>query len=172
MAAYGRLRADTTLSLEAGGGLGLSGSDLAPALSTAARIRCLDMTGVFVSYDAVFTSTRSDALSVGLDVRPLMFARIFYNWEIGPRWLDLHGGLPSGSNWDSGFGISATLGMLARVWVSFWAAGLNCRSFGVTAPRSTRAWVCAGFTPMDGTQKERKRRTWCCSPWASSAAPW
>ena len=136
--AYGRLRADTTLSLEAACGIGVVGNEVRPAFSAGARIRALDMTGVFISYDAAFGSTRADALGVGVDLRPLMFARIFSNWEVGPRWLDLMVdsiGIELGvalrdlgATWNAGSGLGFVLGggvELPLVWSD--GTGLTAR---------------------------------------------
>lgn len=86
---YGRFRADTAISLEAGGGVGVVSSGARGAFDANVRMRYLDMTGIFVGFDSAPGSTRMDALSVGVDFRPLMLARIFSDWEHGPRWVDL-----------------------------------------------------------------------------------
>lgn len=86
---YGRLHADTTLSLEAGAGPLLSFTDTEPhvALATTFRARALDMTGAFLGYQHAIRD--NNAIVLGIDLRPLVFARIFSDLEHGPRWLDL-----------------------------------------------------------------------------------
>jgi hypothetical protein len=86
---YGRLRGDTALSVEAGGGLAIAPDGLRPNIEVTARARYLDMAGIFLSYDNAPGASRFDGLSLGIDLRPLMFARIFSDWEQGPRFLDL-----------------------------------------------------------------------------------
>jgi hypothetical protein len=118
---YGRLRSDTALSIEAGGGVGIvRGSDPRPALSGTLRARALEMAGLFIGYDATFGATRADAAVVGVDLRPLFFARVFSNWEAGPRWLDLMvdsigldlglGLTNPGATWGAGSGLAYVLG--------------------------------------------------------------
>ena len=94
---YGRLSADTVLSAEIGGGISIASNPvsptiaptIAPTVSTSLRVRALDSAGIFVFYQNAFGPTRNDALGLGLDLRPLMLARIFQDWERGPRTLDL-----------------------------------------------------------------------------------
>jgi hypothetical protein len=86
---YGRLRGDTALSIEAGGGLAIAPDGARPNIEVTARARYLDMAGVFLSYDNAPGATRFDGLSLGIDLRPAMFARIFSDLEHGPRFLDL-----------------------------------------------------------------------------------
>ncbi len=86
---YGRLRGDAALSLEAGGGVAFAPDGVRPAIGVTARARFLDMAGIFLTYDNAPGATRLDALSLGVDLRPAMFGRIFSDLEHGPRFLDL-----------------------------------------------------------------------------------
>jgi hypothetical protein len=89
---YGRLSADSVLSAEAGAGVTVTPSATtvaSPAASATVRFRALDSAGLFLFYQSSFTATRNDALGLGVDLRPLTLARIFQDWERGPRALDL-----------------------------------------------------------------------------------
>lgn len=86
---YGRLRGDTALSIEGSGGVAFAPDGVRPVFGGTLRARYLDMTGIFLAYDNAPGATRFDALSLGADIRPLMFARIFSDWERGPRFVDL-----------------------------------------------------------------------------------
>lgn len=85
---YGRFRGDLTLSVEGNGGYALAG-DGAAVVGGAVRARVLDMTGVVVGYDRALSAGRWDALWAGVDFRPAMLARWSYDYERGPRWVDL-----------------------------------------------------------------------------------
>jgi hypothetical protein len=86
---YGRLRADTAFSIEAGGGVALANGDARGAVVATARARYLDMMGPFVSYQYAFGTPRADAIALGLDFRPLFIARTLSDLEHGPRAWDL-----------------------------------------------------------------------------------
>lgn len=117
---YGRLRGDTALSIEAGGGVGFVPDGVRPNIEVTARARYLDMTGIFLAYDNAPGASRFDALSGGFDLRPLMFARIFSDWEHGPRFLDLMldsigvdfgiAWVRPGEVWNAGSGLSFLFG--------------------------------------------------------------
>ena len=116
---YGRLDGDTVFSLEAGGGV-VGGTTVAPGLAGTLRARHLDMAGAFLGYERASAPTRFDALSFGVDLRPLVFARIFSDWEHGPATLDLlvdsiglemgAAWLRPGDPWGSGSGLAWVLG--------------------------------------------------------------
>ena len=136
---YGRLRADTALSLEAGGGIATvsestgvgNGSQMLwrPMFVATARARYLDMSGLFLAYQVAFGGARYDALALGVDLRPLMMARIAQDWEQGPRWADLTldsiglelgvAWVRPGASWQSGSGLALVFGAgvdLPLVW--------------------------------------------------------
>jgi hypothetical protein len=86
---YGRLRADGTLSIEAGAGVLLDGRGARPWFDATARARYLDTAGLFVAYGIGVGGARYDALTLGVDLRPLMLARFFSDLERGPQTVDL-----------------------------------------------------------------------------------
>ncbi len=129
---YGRLSRDTVLSIEAGGGLGLSNGEPRGAFASTLRARALDTGGVFLSYQLAPGDPRHDAIALGLDLRMLTLARIFQDMERGPRTLDLfldsiglelgaawvRPGLP----WGRGSGIAWVLGTGAELPLA-WRSG-------------------------------------------------
>lgn len=122
---YGRLRADTVLSIEASGGLALTVTGPRGALLATARARALDTAGLFVSYGYAFGTTRYDALAAGVELRPMMLGRIFSDLEHGPHWLDLLidsigiemglAWLRPGESWRAGSGLGFVLGSGAEL---------------------------------------------------------
>ncbi len=86
---YGRFDGDLVLSAEVMGSLADTPSGLAGSASVAARARFMEMTGLGVGYDRAIASQRHDALWAAVDLRPAWLARLNYDWERGPRWLDL-----------------------------------------------------------------------------------
>lgn len=87
---YGRLERDLVLSGELlGGAAQVGGGEWAPAGEVTLRARYLDMAGVMLGYRRGFGESRDDALLLGVDLRPAFFARINYDFQRGPRWLDL-----------------------------------------------------------------------------------
>jgi hypothetical protein len=117
---YGRLTGDVVFSVEAGGGVALVNGAARGGFSAALRFRYLDMAGAFVRTDFAFGGARTDAISVGVDLRPLLFARVFSDWEHGPRWLDLMvdsigldmgvSWIDAGAPWRNGSGLAFLLG--------------------------------------------------------------
>lgn len=161
---YGRLSSDSVLSAEVGGGIAFASGTVAPALSASLRFRALDTGGVFVFYqNAIGTSAgaaRNDALGLGLDLRPLTLARIFQDWERGPRALDLF--LDSiglelgasvvniGANWGTQSGLAWVLGTGFEYplwWGSSTALTLRLSARWIHAHPSD-AWV-ASLAPSD-----------------------
>lgn len=86
---YGRLERDLVLSAEVLGGAAQSRGAWAPAGEVTLRARYLDMAGIALGYRRSFVEGRDDALLVAVELRPAFFARINFNFERGPRWLDL-----------------------------------------------------------------------------------
>lgn len=86
---WGRLRADAVFSLEAGGGVAVVADAARPVVSGVFRVRALDTAGLFAAYQYAFVGPRYDALALGVELRPLMLARIFSDAEHGPRWVNL-----------------------------------------------------------------------------------
>jgi hypothetical protein len=129
---YGRLANDTVLSAEVGGGLALSNGELRGAFAATLRARALDTGGLFVGYQIAPGAIRHDALSLGLDLRPLTLARIFQDWERGPRTLDLFidsiglelgaAWVRPGLAWGNGSGIAWVFGAGAEVPL-WWSSG-------------------------------------------------
>lgn len=87
---YGRLDKDLVLSAEVVGGT-VRGGDGAWRFGgdVTVRARYLQMLGVALGYLRAFGGGREDALWLGVDFRPSFFARVNYNMQQGPRWLDL-----------------------------------------------------------------------------------
>lgn len=87
---YGRFEKDLVLSAElvAGTVRGADGAWRAGGDLTL-RARYLQMLGVALGYLRALGGDRGDALWLGVDFRPAFFARINYNMQQGPRWLDL-----------------------------------------------------------------------------------
>lgn len=99
--AYGRLRGDLALSVEALGGAADTGA-WSGAASFAVRARALDMVGVALGYDRAAAGARFDHAFVAVDFRPAFFARLAFDLEHGPGWLDLFVdsiGLELGAAW-------------------------------------------------------------------------
>jgi hypothetical protein len=157
---YGRLSRDTTLSVEVGGGLGLSNGAPRGAFTTTLRARSLDTGGVFLAYQLAPGDRRHDALALGLDLRMLTLARIFQDMERGPRTLDLfldsiglelgaawvRPGLP----WGQGSGIAWVLGAGAEIPLAWRAGDAMCLRAGVRWVHSTGADALApSATPDD-----------------------
>lgn len=99
---YGRLERDLVLSAEVLGGVAQSGGAWSLAGDVTLRARYLDMAGVVLGYRRAFGSQRDDAVLVAVELRPAFFARINYNFQRGPRWLDLmldSIGIEIGAHW-------------------------------------------------------------------------
>lgn len=86
---YGRFDGDLVLSAELMGAWGDTPTGGAGAASAAVRARFMDMTGLALGYDRAISAQRHDALWLAVDFRPAWLARTNYDWEQGPRWLDL-----------------------------------------------------------------------------------
>jgi hypothetical protein len=86
---YDRFNGDLVLTLEANSGLLESPAGLRPYVSVAARTRYLGMIGLCLAYDRALSGPRTDALWLATDFRPFMAARINFDMQHGPRWLDL-----------------------------------------------------------------------------------
>lgn len=117
---YGRLERDLVLSAELSGGAAQPhGDDWAPAADLTLRARYLDMAGVALGFRRTFAARRDDALFVAVDLRPAFFARVNFDFQRGPRWLDLmldSIGLELGAAWvrpgeGRGEGVAALVGV-------------------------------------------------------------
>ena len=87
---YGRLERDVVLSAELSAGAAQAhGADWAPAADVTLRARYLDMAGVALGFRRTFAAQRDDALFLAVDLRPAFFARVNFDFQRGPRWLDL-----------------------------------------------------------------------------------
>jgi hypothetical protein len=86
---YDRFNGDLVLTLESNLGVLDSPQGLRPYASVAARARYLGMIGLALAYDRTLSGPRTDALWLATDFRPFMAARINFDMQHGPRWLDL-----------------------------------------------------------------------------------
>jgi hypothetical protein len=86
---YGRFDGDLVLSAELLGAYADTPTGGAGSASVAVRARYLDMAGAALGYDRALAADRHDAMWLAVDLRPAWFARMNYDWEQGPRWLDL-----------------------------------------------------------------------------------
>lgn len=87
---YGRLEKDLVLSAELMAGAAQTGrAPWAPAADITLRARYLDMAGLALSYRRAFADARDDALLLAVDLRPAFFARVNFDFQRGPRWVDL-----------------------------------------------------------------------------------
>ncbi|MFO0647497.1 MAG: hypothetical protein U0326_14750 [Polyangiales bacterium] len=86
---YGRFDGDLVLSAELMGAYADTPTGGSGTASAAIRARFMDMTGLALGYDRAIASARHDAVWLAVDLRPAWLARTNYDWEQGPRWLDL-----------------------------------------------------------------------------------
>lgn len=87
---YGRMSGDLVLSLDATAEAIYTGtSGLSAGAGVVARARFMDMMGIALGYDRSFAEPRWDALWLTTDLRPTYSARVNYDLQRGPRWLDL-----------------------------------------------------------------------------------
>lgn len=118
---YGRLEKDLVISMELMGGA-IQGPDgpWRPGGDFTLRARFMQMIGLAAGYLRGFGGDRTDALSLAVDFRPAFAARVNYNMQQGPRWLDLMldsigvdfgvAWVRPGETWGAGSGAAAVLG--------------------------------------------------------------
>lgn len=87
---YGRLDRDLVLSAELlGAAVRAPDGTWQPGGDLTLRARYLEMLGLALGYARALGGARADALFLAVDFRPAFLARINFDMQRGPRWVDL-----------------------------------------------------------------------------------